>query len=151
MSALLLRDTSSAPLITAFLTAGGIACDQLVAPGALEAHAFPRTGNLKARFVHALPAQILLQGKKVRAGASQLSNPMSIAVADFGRVHLCGAPAWWAWGPRVVFSDHAQSRVSNHSFGLAYLTFRSGTRQSADRTCPRRRESGPVCSEYTLR
>jgi len=42
------------------------------------------------------------------------------AVADFGRIRLWGAPAWWLWGlgPRIVLSDHAKSGIGNHSLDL---------------------------------
>ncbi len=52
------------------------------------------------------------------------------AVADFGRVRLWGAPAWWLWGLVHVFSlATMRNRVSVIIAWIwAYLTFRSGTR-----------------------
>jgi len=52
------------------------------------------------------------------------------AIADFGRVHLWGAPAWWLWGAiHVMFLSGLRNRASvMMSWIWAYLTFRSGTR-----------------------
>ena len=51
------------------------------------------------------------------------------AVADFGRVRLWGAPAWWLWGlVHVLFLATMRNRVSVIIAWIwAYLTFRSGT------------------------
>ncbi len=52
------------------------------------------------------------------------------AVADFGRVRLWGAPAWWLWGMvHVLFLATMRNRVSVIIAWIwAYLTFSSGTR-----------------------
>jgi len=52
------------------------------------------------------------------------------AVADFGRIRLWGAPAWWLWGMvHVSFLATMRNRVSVIIAWIwAYLTFRSGTR-----------------------
>jgi len=52
------------------------------------------------------------------------------AVADFGRIRLWGAPAWWLWGlVHVSFLATMRNRVSVIIAWIwAYLTFRSGTR-----------------------
>jgi NADH dehydrogenase FAD-containing subunit len=52
------------------------------------------------------------------------------AVADFGRVRLWGAPAWWLWGlVHVSFLATMRNRISVIIAWIwAYLTFRSGTR-----------------------
>ena len=54
----------------------------------------------------------------------------SAAVADFGRLKLWGAPAWWLWGAvHVVFLSGLRNRLSVVTAWVwAYLTFRSGTR-----------------------
>jgi NADH dehydrogenase/putative oxidoreductase len=52
------------------------------------------------------------------------------AVADFGFIHLRGAPAWWLWGiVHVGFLVGLRNRVSvMFDWFWAYLTLRSGTR-----------------------
>lgn len=52
------------------------------------------------------------------------------AIADFGRLKLWGAPAWWLWGAiHVLFLSGLRNRASvTLSWIWAYLTFRSGTR-----------------------
>jgi NADH dehydrogenase/putative oxidoreductase len=52
------------------------------------------------------------------------------AVADFGRIRLWGAPAWWLWGlVHVSFLATMRNRVSVIIAWIwAYLTLRSGTR-----------------------
>jgi NADH dehydrogenase/putative oxidoreductase len=52
------------------------------------------------------------------------------AIADFGRLRLWGAPAWWLWGAiHVMFLSGLRNRASVMlSWMWAYLTFRSGTR-----------------------
>ncbi|MFO1351727.1 MAG: FAD-dependent oxidoreductase [Gammaproteobacteria bacterium] len=52
------------------------------------------------------------------------------AVADFGKVRLSGALAWWLWGlVHVLFLAGMRSRVSVAvQWFWAYLTFRRGTR-----------------------
>ena len=52
------------------------------------------------------------------------------AVADFGRLRLWGAPAWWLWGMvHVGFLVGLRNRVSvMFDWFWAYLTYRSGTR-----------------------
>ena len=52
------------------------------------------------------------------------------AVADFGRIRLWGAPAWWLWGlVHVSFLATMRNRVSVIIAWIwAYLTFRGGTR-----------------------
>jgi NADH dehydrogenase/putative oxidoreductase len=52
------------------------------------------------------------------------------AVADFGRIRLRGALAWWFWGAvHVAFLVDLRSRISVvFDWFWAYLTFRSGTR-----------------------
>ena len=52
------------------------------------------------------------------------------AVADFGRIRLWGAPAWWLWGlVHVLFLATMRNRVSVIIAWIwAYLTFRGGTR-----------------------
>lgn len=54
----------------------------------------------------------------------------SAAVADFGRLRLSGAPAWWLWSAvHVLFLSNAQSRVAvAFEWIWAYLTFRRSTR-----------------------
>ena len=54
----------------------------------------------------------------------------SSAVADFGRVRLWGAPAWWLWGMiHVLFLSGIRNRLSVVIAWIwAYLTFRSGSR-----------------------
>jgi NADH dehydrogenase FAD-containing subunit/uncharacterized membrane protein YphA (DoxX/SURF4 family) len=52
------------------------------------------------------------------------------AVADFGRLRLWGAPAWWLWGTvHVLFLSGMRNRLSVVIAWIwAYLTFRSGSR-----------------------
>jgi NADH dehydrogenase/putative oxidoreductase len=52
------------------------------------------------------------------------------AVADFGRIRVWGAPAWWLWGlVHVGFLVGLRNRVSVMlDWFWAYLTFRGGTR-----------------------
>jgi NADH dehydrogenase/putative oxidoreductase len=52
------------------------------------------------------------------------------AVADFGRVKLWGAPAWWLWGiVHVGFLVGLRNRVSTMiNWFWAYLTFGGGIR-----------------------
>jgi NADH dehydrogenase/putative oxidoreductase len=52
------------------------------------------------------------------------------AVADFGRIRLSGALAWWLWGlVHVGFLVGLRNRVSVMlDWGWSYLTYRSGTR-----------------------
>ena len=52
------------------------------------------------------------------------------AVAEFGQLHLHGAPAWWLWGAaHVVFLVGARNRLTVLVDWLwAYLTFRRSTR-----------------------
>jgi NADH dehydrogenase/putative oxidoreductase len=52
------------------------------------------------------------------------------AVADFGRLRLSGAPAWWLWGAvHVAFLAGLRNRFSVLlDWVWAYLTFRTGTR-----------------------
>ncbi|HZC17662.1 MAG TPA: FAD-dependent oxidoreductase [Caulobacteraceae bacterium] len=52
------------------------------------------------------------------------------AVADFGRLRLWGALAWWLWGAvHVLFLAGMRNRVSVVTAWVwAYLTFRGGTR-----------------------
>jgi NADH dehydrogenase/putative oxidoreductase len=52
------------------------------------------------------------------------------AVADFGRIRLWGAPAWWLWGlVHVSFLATMRNRVSVIIAWIwAYLTFRGGIR-----------------------
>ena len=54
----------------------------------------------------------------------------SSAVADFGRLRLWGAPAWWLWGAvHVMFLSGIRNRLSVVTAWVwAYLTFRSGIR-----------------------
>jgi NADH dehydrogenase FAD-containing subunit/uncharacterized membrane protein YphA (DoxX/SURF4 family) len=54
----------------------------------------------------------------------------SSAVADFGRVRMWGAPAWWLWGTvHVLFLSGMRNRLSVViAWVWAYLTFRSGSR-----------------------
>jgi NADH dehydrogenase FAD-containing subunit/uncharacterized membrane protein YphA (DoxX/SURF4 family) len=52
------------------------------------------------------------------------------AIAEFGRLHLKGALAWWLWGAvHVAFLAGMRNRVAVIlDWFWAYLTFRSGTR-----------------------
>jgi NADH dehydrogenase/putative oxidoreductase len=52
------------------------------------------------------------------------------AVAEFGRLRLSGAPAWWLWGlVHIGFLVGLRNRVSvMWDWFWAYLTFRSGSR-----------------------
>ena len=52
------------------------------------------------------------------------------AVADFGRIKLTGALAWWLWGAvHVIFLAGMRNRVAVAlEWFWAYLTFRRGTR-----------------------
>jgi NADH dehydrogenase/putative oxidoreductase len=52
------------------------------------------------------------------------------AVADFGRVRVRGAPAWWLWGSaHIAFLIGVRNRFTVLANWLwAYLTFRSGSR-----------------------
>lgn len=64
------------------------------------------------------------------------------AVADFGRVRLSGALAWWLWGAvHVGFLLGVRNRVSvMFDWVWAYLTYKSGTRLitgAAHETLPR--------------
>lgn len=63
------------------------------------------------------------------------------AVADFGRVRLRGAVAWWLWGVvHVGFLAGTRNRISVMlDWCWAYLTFRSGVRliTGADSDSPR--------------
>jgi NADH dehydrogenase/putative oxidoreductase len=54
----------------------------------------------------------------------------SSAVADFGRVRMWGAPAWWLWGTvHVLFLSGMRNRLSVVIAWIwAYLTFQSGSR-----------------------
>lgn len=54
----------------------------------------------------------------------------SAAVADFGRLRLSGAPAWWLWGlVHIYFLTGTRNRLSvAMEWFWAYLTFRRGTR-----------------------
>jgi NADH dehydrogenase/putative oxidoreductase len=64
------------------------------------------------------------------------------AVADFGRLRLGGALAWWLWGAvHLAFLAGGRNRLSvMFDWFWAYLTFRSGTRLitgSGERLGPR--------------
>jgi NADH dehydrogenase/putative oxidoreductase len=52
------------------------------------------------------------------------------AVADFGRVRVRGAPAWWLWGAaHIAFLIGVRNRITVLASWLwAYLTFRGGSR-----------------------
>ena len=52
------------------------------------------------------------------------------AVADFGRLRLSGAPAWWVWGlVHVLFLSGMRNRmVVALQWFWAYLTYRPSTR-----------------------
>ena len=52
------------------------------------------------------------------------------AVADFGWIHVWGAPAWWFWGAvHVGFLVGVRNRMSvMFDWFWAYLTYRAGTR-----------------------
>lgn len=52
------------------------------------------------------------------------------AVADFGRLKLWGAPAWWLWGiVHLLFLSGLRNRIAVvGSWIWAYLTFRNGSR-----------------------
>jgi NADH dehydrogenase FAD-containing subunit/uncharacterized membrane protein YphA (DoxX/SURF4 family) len=52
------------------------------------------------------------------------------AVADFGRVRVRGAPAWWLWGTaHIAFLIGVRNRITVLATWLwAYLTFRRGSR-----------------------
>jgi putative oxidoreductase len=52
------------------------------------------------------------------------------AVADFGFIKLCGAPAWWLWGiVHIGFLLGVRNRVATMvNWFWAYLTFRGGIR-----------------------
>ncbi len=69
------------------------------------------------------------------------------AVADFGRIRLRGAVAWWLWGlVHVGFLAGVRNRVSVMlDWGWAYLTFRSGTRliTGAPAAAPVSRDAAP--------
>jgi len=54
----------------------------------------------------------------------------SSAVADFGRVRLWGAPAWWLWGTvHILFLSGMRNHLSVViAWICAYLTFRSSSR-----------------------
>jgi NADH dehydrogenase/putative oxidoreductase len=57
------------------------------------------------------------------------------AVADFGRIQMSGAPAWWLWGAvHLAFLVGLRNRVSVLlDWFWAYLTFRGGARLICDR------------------
>ena len=52
------------------------------------------------------------------------------AVADFGRIRLSGAPAWWLWGlVHIFFLVGGRNRASVvMEWFWSYLTFKRGTR-----------------------
>src|SRR5215470_14334879 len=52
------------------------------------------------------------------------------AVADFGRIRVRGAPAWWLWGAaHIAFLIGVRNRITVLASWLwAYLTFRRGSR-----------------------
>jgi len=56
------------------------------------------------------------------------------AVADFGRVRLWDAPAWWFWGAaHISFLAGGRNRLTVLlNWFWAYLTYRSSTRLIAD-------------------
>ncbi|MEK7917712.1 FAD-dependent oxidoreductase [Burkholderia contaminans] len=56
------------------------------------------------------------------------------AVADFGRIHLKGAVAWWLWGAvHIAFLDGVRNRTAVVlDWFWAYLTSRRGTRLITD-------------------
>ena len=58
------------------------------------------------------------------------------AVADFGRIRLSGALAWWLWGVvHIAFLVGVRNRVAvAFDWFWAYLTFRRSTRLITDRT-----------------
>ena len=62
----------------------------------------------------------------------------SAAVAEFGRLKLWGAPAWWLWGAvHIAFLSGVRSRLSvAMSWTWAYVTFRSGIRLITDARPP---------------
>jgi NADH dehydrogenase/putative oxidoreductase len=68
------------------------------------------------------------------------------AVADFGRLRLHGAPAWWLWGViHVMFLAGMRNRVLVAlQWFWAYLTFKPGTRLitgAAEQALPAPRDS----------
>jgi NADH dehydrogenase/putative oxidoreductase len=77
-----------------------------------------------------------------------LGRPATIgrkaAVADFGRLQMSGAPAWWLWGAvHLAFLVGLRNRVSVlWDWFWAYLTFRSGTRLITDQRSPNTVGSG---------
>jgi NADH dehydrogenase/putative oxidoreductase len=58
----------------------------------------------------------------------------SAAVAEFGRIRLKGAVAWWLWGAvHIAFLDGVRNRtVVAFGWFWAYMTFRRGTRLITD-------------------
>ena len=61
------------------------------------------------------------------------------AVADFGRVKLWGAPAWWLWGLiHVGFLVGLRNRVATMiNWFWAYLTYGGGIRLITGGDAPR--------------
>jgi putative oxidoreductase len=68
------------------------------------------------------------------------------AVADFGRVKLWGAPAWWLWGlVHVGFLVGVRNRISTMTnWFWSYLTFSGGIRLITGAPGPQPGESVPV-------
>jgi NADH dehydrogenase FAD-containing subunit len=88
-------------------------------------------GNYAARVIGADLA------KKQRPGPFRYKHPGSLATigrsaatADFGRLKLHGAPAWWIWSMiHVLFLASARNRLSvSIEWMRAYQTFRRSTR-----------------------
>lgn len=71
---------------------------------------------------------------KYKHGGSLATIGRSAAVADFGRIRLSGAPAWWPWSiVHVLFLTSARSRFAvamewAWAWAWAFLTFRRSTR-----------------------
>ncbi|WP_093448649.1 FAD-dependent oxidoreductase [Sphingomonas sp. YR710] len=88
-------------------------------------------GEHVARFIRAdLEARPLPAPFAYRHQGSLATIGRKAAIADFGRLRLWGAPAWWLWGAiHVLFLSGLRNRASVMlSWMWAYLTFRSGTR-----------------------
>ncbi len=67
------------------------------------------------------------------------------AIADFGKLRLSGAWAWWLWGAvHVAFLFGVRNRVSViFDWFWAYLTYRSGSRLITGGVEPSQRRSDP--------
>lgn len=104
------------------------------------APAAKQSGNFAAKHIRARiedndpPARFLYRHYGSLATIGRKS-----AVADFGRIRLTGALAWWFWGAvHIAFLANLQSRMAVMiEWFWAYLTFRRSTRLITESERPR--------------